>query len=63
MGIECPNKHAGTLDEKMYQRQLMKGELADAMEVCCLRFTNLGSRYFFKQVRCLPLHTCQLKGY
>ena len=60
--IRCPDKHAGTLDEKMYQRQLMKGELADAMEVCCRRFTNPAYLYFVTQGSCMPLHICQLKS-
>ena len=29
---EASNERAGTIDEKIYQRQLQKGELADAMQ-------------------------------
>ena len=60
--VRCPHEHAGTLDEKMYQRQLMKGELADAMEVCCLIHQP---RYLYcvDHGSCVPLHVYQLQGF
>ena len=44
---------AGTIDEKIYQRQLMKGELADAMEAR----TDVGAAFTREELRelfCAP---------